>query len=828
MAVVKQFAPEALREMGRPVSRPVKQSAPKPQEFDRELADRMLKHNRTQRPIFKSFFRRRSVTTAAYDKPEIYALMENMVRTSGGGAAGPLSCLLQMYGEVNHPKGLTQAQTAYKLLHLAIEQRNWDIVCLLCDSYVAQNDLDNSLGLALQMRDLECVPVLLQYGTDPNTYANMFLDAVKQHDVPIVEIFLNADKPLESVTLDAALSLAVSQKSLKIISLLFKHGANADTFPVLDVAITSSVIEGAVIDSTALDITAAFILADQPPSPLTLDLAIDSAFRATSTPTVLQLMITELLLCAGARGPTISTTLTKAVIASNLHIIDVIVRCGGSVIADCGESIIVAARNANLDALQFLLSTYIDPTTASRILSFYPEVSLQLPLTHQWALLSKLVESGANGKAVDNALIHVVEYGDASFIDYLIDHQASVNHEGNRVLSFAIRSGSSALLTSLLRGNPSRESLRKCFVLLKLLPLDKQRLLALVLLSTNITGPEIDTAMAETVENDHTYLKHELVREYVQQGANVNVNDGQCFRRVVSTGDIALLDILLDGSPSRSSLAKGIIPACGLPDPDQRMRMLDMLLSAGARGPLVDQGFLFISTSNPSALDMIELLLEKGEADVNVENGRVLHRATSTGNTELLSLLLRYKPSVFHLANSFTAAIELSNPDVRYKICSQFLTAGLKGWPIDRGLIDVQQNSGGNMALFELLLEHSTDINYSNGAAIRRTVQLGDVGKLRLLLTKQPSSDVLFNMLRDLIILEPDRKCEICHIILAIKEGDMNELLSPALEIAVKLQREVWLLQALLDYGTDINYDDGNILMESVNLKTDFNSLVGS
>jgi hypothetical protein len=60
-------------------------------------------------------------------------------------------------------------------------------------------------------------------------------------------------------------------------------------------------------------------------------------------------------------------------------------------------------------------------------------------------------------------------------------------------------------------------------------------------------------------------------------------------------------------------------------------KFLDCLLSAGARGPVVDQALANVISSSCASLPLAKLLLEKGKADVSFDNGKSIQEAVKQG-----------------------------------------------------------------------------------------------------------------------------------------------------------------------------------------------------
>ncbi|KAI5302438.1 hypothetical protein KEM55_001093, partial [Ascosphaera atra] len=211
------------------------------------------------------------------------------------------------------------------------------------------------------------------------------------------------------------------------------------------------------------------------------------------------------------------------------------------------------------------------------------------------------------------------------------------------------------------------------------------------LLDAGATGHLVNEALVTTIAAPETPEREALVGEFVYHGADVNVGRGRCFVQVAEKGDIAILSLLLAGTPSPESLSQGILPACKLKDHEVRFTILDLLVTAGAQGQSVDEGLATLVDDVPVDLPLVALLLEKGSANVNVGDGLLLEKAAAHGNFDLMCILLQYNPSLTSLKRAFLRAVTYSEPEIQYKICHSLLVAGVNGEPLDNALITVQR-----------------------------------------------------------------------------------------------------------------------------------------
>ncbi|EQB54957.1 hypothetical protein CGLO_05154 [Colletotrichum gloeosporioides Cg-14] len=158
-----------------------------------------------------------------------------------------------------------------------------------------------------------------------------------------------------------------------------------------------------------------------------------------------------------------------------------------------------------------------------------------------------------------------------------------------------------------------------------------------------VNGPSVDSASATSIET--------------------------ALMSAVNSGRIDTIQKLLSDNTSRKlspkTLASVLSEATDLHDVKMAHRLIEMLLSTDIRGDAVSDAVCrVLSRSIPPAneddrLRIIQLLLQKGRADVNAQKGSAVLQSLSPNRASILRLLLQHNPSLDTLALSIDATMKM-------------------------------------------------------------------------------------------------------------------------------------------------------------------------
>lgn len=778
-------------------------------EDDRSAAERLVSQKRHEAFSSKAHVFRRTPSQRNFTRDELYTAMDSVVRNSG--SAGVLRCLLEQSKDAKVKKNVFQRDSTDKpdinnLLRLATENGDSAMILLLAE-YADTMGLDSSLKLAVMSDNVDCVAALLRNGANAKTCSEEFIAAVDSGNRPLVSAFLGARFPLDIPVLDRALAIAVLRGRIQLIISLLQHGADGNNMEALETALQNG----------RIDIVAALALAERPPTTISLDRAVRIAYETGQTKERVLVLI-ELLLSAGANGACVGNTLAAAVGRNDERLVSLIVTYSGSATHNSCEAIATAVAAGNLKLLDILFRGHIDADGASYILGELPRNRTKFSASDMFYIISMLVKCGAYGQALDKCLVYATEVYDLALVEFLVSNNASVDHEKGKALIHAMSSGSMPLFKALLKGGPSQESLGYCMHSLTEVSASLQFSVGTALLAAGAKGEEVDAVLIKAVSGAFAVERESFIESLVKHDADVNTGNGACFQKAVSMGDTVALNLLLKGRPSSTSLSLAIPSALLLPNKDLRFGMLDLLLSSGARGPVVDHQLLDLVDKSIPDLSVVKLFLDKGKVDINIDNGKLLQQACRHKNNGLLEVLLKREPSLDSLNVAFSCAVTLKDPNVQYTLCKQLLAAGVRGEALDNGMVDVQRSSSSHPQLLELLLKHGANVSHRNGTVIRKAIKQNDAQQLDLLVSKKPTLQVLATALEFLVKADTARKCQMAKIILDAGKPGLCETIDNVLAATVELNKEAdtAFLELLLLYGAGVDYNRGLAVREAI------------
>ncbi|KAI1997241.1 hypothetical protein LOZ53_000787 [Ophidiomyces ophidiicola] len=778
-------------------------------ESDKRESENLMKRIRQQIFSSKSHTFRRSPSRRGFVNHELHAAIETLIQDDG--PIGVLACLLDKVREAKAKRKLFKLFEDKELdlsnfLRFATEKRRLDMMDLLAP-HVDLSALNTSLQSAATMLDIDCVTILLRHGADPNFCQSAFLTIVQNNNLQLAQIFLRSPKTLSTSCLDDALPLAVSNRSLQLSVALLKQGANADLGTAFET----------VVRNGTPDFVAAFVSAKRSPSPVSLDRALGIILSKFWVIGPEQRFIVEILLCGGANGGNTTEALIRAVVTDDCKLASLVISYRDTVFYDPTQPIIKALETKNERILNILLADRLDPQCASAVLSKFLKIPSSISPSKILSMASTLVERGASGESLHECLIDAVRIKDTSLVKLLVHHGASTDYRGGAALDLAISSESSETFSELLVGKPSQETCSRCFRLLPKLSEKYQFQWASSLLEAGARGDDVNKTLARLVLADDGMWRHQFIDALVKHGADVNVDNGYCIQEAAKSGDIVSLSLLLKGNVSELSLSKGVVPASKLRNRELRLTIIDLLLSAGASGPLVHERLVELIQECPADIILISLFLQKGKADVNFDGGAPIHQACQLMSLELLELFLQYQPSGSTLSSAFHITMRTQDPYKRYSLCAKILAAGIDRNILDGALIVEQQSSSKSLKIIKLFLDHGADVNSSNGIVFRRAIIQSDEEQLTLLASRALSTQTIFKALELIVQTKTARRYEMARILLKPTDcygaDDINHIFHYAVTSDI---RDIRFLELLLQHGASLDYQRGLAVRKSI------------
>lgn len=407
----------------------------------------------------------------------------------------------------------------------------------------------------------------------------------------------------------------------------------------------------------------------------------------------------------------------------------------------------------------------------------------------QYQLVDVCVKVGARGDTTNKVLIAAVKAQQASLVDTLAHHGASICYDKALSIRLAVRSGKPPLLKSLLHGGQSQlvpgivggalmdtTALRDTKTVAEMMEM---------LLDANVHSDSVTEVLVHVLNvtsaptNDRAFAS--IARLLCLKGkADVNVYSGMCLTASVANEWIDTSRVLCMFQPTLQSLEGALEHAVTPKDPKLRLRFLELLLQVDpSGGGLLHSAFKTVARyllidvleyltaklksipdtvmleawkgvtaagreldwTQPRGLRVIHFLLHKGASGQAVDDA--FCRAVSTCRREAIELLqcCVQVPSTY--SRALCGLVEASSAwatDKNLWLPSQLLSWGCDANSINTALVaavKAHAAGGGSVTVIEVLLTESggkVDINFQRGTALRTAASAGKISLLKMLL----------------------------------------------------------------------------------------------
>jgi ankyrin repeat protein len=540
--------------------------------------------------------------------------------------------------------------------------------------------------LVAAVSDPSITDIILSRKPDSRSLSVGFAQAMKMKGPArynICEKLIRAGARGEEI--NKALCVAANERDLTFIQLLLPEAdVNFKGGRALRRAVEQAFLEG-------LDI----LLTSRPilPSPATKANAFYEAMklihRGNRNAVVNRLLIAKIPIEALSEG------LISAVNASDLELIDSLLRFGGSLEHSVGQAVLCAASLGRADVLKLLVQGKYGrkPTLSTLVSGFVGATTImEKDQGSHYTIVETLLQAGARGDAISIALIEAVKQGDRNLrlTELLCRNGASVEWEDGTALEIAARSAEMKTIATLLSRQPTQGVLRRAFVSATDLPRDQRHQVIKALLNA---GKGIDkhvskmfTRVAKESPPDRELLELFLSYEFY--------DNGEAIMHVATGQDLTTLTLLIEpanAKPHVSSTFKAIMSIDDFWKTYRGFSIVETLLKNGVTGEPVNEALrLAVEKSCMKSTDLlrdfVDLLLQFN-SDVNYDRGAVLQQATSNLNVSAVRKLLPYAstntkaialPYVFSTTQDINAVMQIiqafadSLPDVERDCFSDF------------------------------------------------------------------------------------------------------------------------------------------------------------
>lgn len=361
--------------------------------------------------------------------------------------------------------------------------------------------------------------------------------------------------------------------------------------------------------------------------------------------------------------------------------------------------------------------------------------------------------------------------------DQMIQILISKGADGSNTISAAVSTGDSTLLRMLLDGRPPNEALSEA------LPL-------------SVTFPEIETRWS-------------LLTMLLENGADVNQNNGESILHATRLFDLTSLDFLLNRRPQTTSLSQAFDSALNQLESAQRFQVCQRLVQAGAFGEEVNKGLMIAVTVEQGNIDFLKLILQN--ANVNFQDGKALCLCITNDCQTHLRLMLNQHPNETTFDHAFAAAIRLRNPRDQLKYCRLLVEVGPGRDSCSKALVLAAKSQ--KQELCKVLLENGASPNHDGGASISAVTLAGNIGILELLVVQKPDNISLVAGFEVALTYSASQTKKTTMLKLILDAGLMGPSLDLALISSAKQGREgLQLCKLFLDYGASVDAEGGEAL----------------
>lgn len=730
-----------------------------------------------------------------------------------------------------------------QVLQIAVQNGQLEMVEVLLP-YADALSLDTALPYAIRNQNLPIIEMLIRYGASAVQTANG-QDAFRQACViggqaDIVALVLSSEGRPSADWLSQSMVEAARAGCLQTVAHLSRSPAdgNHDNAAALKAAVGLG----------RRDIALALLLGNKPPLKMGLNEAFGQLVGHQNINPNEKMAMAEILLCAGADGDAVARALMQASATDFLEMVRLLVSYGASI--EYEDAIVVrkAVSKGRVDLVNVLFSgkSTLSPVYASECVQLLPK---RPRFEERHALLSVLLRKGASGPPLDEALVDAAEAGDVDAIKLLLSpffpggkivgskdlkrgprsmvferHEiASTDYKGGLALQIAVKKSDRLMAGTILAHKPpSPNILAQIFPSTRnLLPIDRYQITEMFL-KAGLSGACVHSALENAIEQQSSNRDENLIHLLLRYNADVNFNEGHSITAAIAQKDCALLERLLKGKPTIQIAARAIPRAMEVNDEPIRLRMILMLLQAGAAngGNEVSAALLTTIQKTPTDKQLLKMLLQQGNADVNYAGAEPLVHAIRHTDPDILNFVMELgKPNNEGLEIGLRAIARLPSSLMKANKLETMLRR-IKPKDVITSLLIEEVNSllktdqlSQNFTSLKMLLDNGADINANNAEALRGAVAAAHMQMVEILFSARPNSASLaFAMPEALRIRDPMDRLTFAQRILesGIPAGEVNR----ALVFAVQTYPDdIPLVNALL---THADTKDGRALIEAI------------
>ena len=603
---------------------------------------------------------KRAFTTkkkSTWDPKEVFDALDAHVAKMGspGVAEALIAKLVNVGGDINVASSKTKTNLLTRrrsmeslersrILQKAVENQHTDMVHALAP-HADSLALNSCLAQGIRSRSVEITRLLLQHGASVSETA-AGQDAFRRlciegNGADLIALVLASDgRPPPEVVSEAMVDAA---KKGCLDSVLRLSYSTADGNHNGAEALQEAILQCRV------DIALAILTGTRVPTGHALNKAFDVLFSHANIMPNEKMALTDMLLCAGADGDIVARALLQAAQSGFSEMVELLVYHGASIEYQDASVLRWAISQKKCSLASQLLT---EKATLSAVAA--SECAAQIPRDidngDRFLLLDLLLRKGAGGRALNVCLVDAAKAADTDSVKLLLTHRypgsppldqqdarrgprrtvqnghnvASIDYNDGVALRDSVLAANIPMVKIMLASGPARETLHAVFPCIAGLPVADRYHMAECFLLAGLSGTCVSEALQLAIKEGAPRRDERYIGLLLRHNADPTFDGGANIVAAVVHRDVALLETLLHGGVSPQVAAAAVPPAMAVADPGLRLRIVSLLLAAGAgvEGHEVGRSLVAVlRASPPTEMPLLDVLLNHGTADVNFQSG---------------------------------------------------------------------------------------------------------------------------------------------------------------------------------------------------------------
>lgn len=615
-----------------------------------------------------------------------------------------------------------------------------------------------TLSIAVRNEDPNVLELMLQFGKPTSETMDMAVQSMS--NVPStkdkaakLESILKRTKQKETLNgllaseVDWILRYPPENRTLVVLRALLAAGIDVNAQRGLALCRAVAAANSIITD----------VLVSAKPNAVSLQAAMPHALRIQDQTE--RLALTAKLLDAGTPASEANEALVFAIAAypNDFALINTLVAKADT---RQGEALLQAVRKGRAVLVELIL-TRAKRHPALRLNEAFAETVKIQNSDERRPICELLLEAGASGQVVSDALPDAAGSGDPNLVALLVSYGANVNHQKGQCVVEACRSGSPDVLKMLLSTKEvvDEETLGRGFQAATEVGDLKQRAnIFRLLLDKGASGPVIDAQLVSAARFGDDAI--DLVELLLRFGASTDYNAGEAVYNATRCAFLGILGMMLcvtpvggkQKKPSDDTLIRALKASSKLSGAP-RYQVVKWLFAAGL--PVSEDVHMVLSEAvkeEDESLDLIKLLLEHGA--LPTANGcESLVDAAQKLNLPMLDLFLQGEVAEEALTWTFQQTFTpeavntwLSEPGLQ--VAERLVKRGARGdglsGTLNTALDYLGTDKDGVARQFVgLLLQSDANINQGQGEALVKAAVTADTLLIRQMLQLRPDSRAL-------------------------------------------------------------------------------------